>query len=362
MSKFRGTPYRASTRLSLADWSDCMVTSSDFLICSPASLAPPFQAKGAVSRPAQQRQHPLRRAERAVAEVVVELAVGVAVGVATVAAHPAVVRQPGVVEQQLARVGRASARAAGRARSLRPRLAVGQSTTRDRIVERVGDVAPCGRRRAGDGRVGRRPTSIALHAEVPLLADGDFTDAGQCDHDRCRSAATATPAGSPPALPASPSGCMWAPVIEVALAGRARRRARAIEVVRHQEAPVDVVANRVGQLVEHLVGDEQHLLRQEAQPADVVRRHVAERFDLAGRRIDHRELSAERIGYDQALRLTEPTCSRGANGRSTSSISATGLGVDRQLTTDSRRDQSEATNARRPSREKRHAHRIGADG
>ena len=102
----------------------------------------PFQASGSVSFDAEEREHPLGRAERAIAEVVVHLAVGVAVGVATVAAHPAVVRESGVVEQQLASLGERqfglrAERDRGGDRSL------GQIEDRNRVVERVGDEGRC---------------------------------------------------------------------------------------------------------------------------------------------------------------------------------------------------------------------------
>ena len=48
-------------------------------------------------------------------------------------------------------------------------------------------------------------------------------------------------------------------VVELLAAGQDRIDLEPAEVVRHQESPVDIVLDRMGQVVEHLMRDDQHL-------------------------------------------------------------------------------------------------------
>src|SRR5437867_3846885 len=65
--------------------------------------AVPGPGAGVLGTP--KRKYPFGSAEGAIAEVIIQQTVAVAIGVATVAAEPAVMRQPGVVKQALPLLG-----------------------------------------------------------------------------------------------------------------------------------------------------------------------------------------------------------------------------------------------------------------
>ena len=138
-------------------------------------------------------------------------------------------------------------------------------------------------------------------------------------------------------------------VIELLAAGQDRLDLQPAQVVRHQQAPVDVVADRVGQIVEHLVRDDQHLAAwTDAEAANVVAGNLADGCRRERLCIDDAQACPPNASATSSLPGTgSKSCARGANGRSMTRLI---LGPSESSATNvSRRDQSEAMVACLPS-------------
>ena len=225
-----------------------------------------------------------------------------AVGVAALAAHPAVVRQPGVVEEPLAAPGQ---------RRLRPgpREIVAEAAAGADLDDRDRVVAAC-RRRRPTPRPGRAPRPSG-RPPTAIRRKGWPRARGRWPPRRRPRRATIRPpvarrrrlpSGSPAALPTSPRSMRRLPRRRSAsgLGGRQGVDPEDAEVIVHQRAPVDVVeAGLARRLSVWCATTSVRPSGPVASPRMLCAGRDRTDSSVPSRRVDHGELAAEGVGDDE---------------------------------------------------------------
>ena len=256
---------------------------------------------GARSTNSQQREHSFGGAKRAVPQVVVQEPVAVPVGVATVATHPAIVREPAIVEQPFALIGHAQLGLRPERNSGRP-LSFRDVDYRDFVGQFIGRVYQAAMRRNDNGR---RPSlhEHAVHVGVAFRKEADFPHAcqrydnltleRQCDVRRI---------GRGISCFADRMHHAFAEHVgRIVVAENVAQFQRTNDVA-HEHAPMHVIGSRARQRVQNLVRHQQACpIGVQCQTANIVGGQLANVFDFTVPHLDDGQPAPKCVGDDQTL-------------------------------------------------------------